>query len=148
MRCWCGYLSAARCQKLDRGAGSPPNTSLGPRPISLPSGILIHPAISPQQVWAKNWRVVPLWERGSWVPISHNVATAETYLHAKFHLDQSNRLATVHQHHRQTDNTGQRSDSIGRIILQTVAQKPKPKLQPQLFLKTDQNHRTTRTLER
>ena len=29
--------------------------SFGPRPISLPSGILIHPAIWPQQTWAKNW---------------------------------------------------------------------------------------------
>jgi len=38
---------------------------------------------------------LPLWERGSWVPISHNVAKAEAYLHAKFHLDTSNRLATV-----------------------------------------------------
>jgi len=48
------------------------------------------------------------------------------YLHAKFHLDPSNRLATIHQRHRQ-DRTGQtdrqRSDSIGRTVLQTVAQK-------------------------
>jgi len=38
------------------GAGSPSNTmSLGLRPISLPSGLLIHPAIWPQQIYAKNW---------------------------------------------------------------------------------------------
>ena len=37
-------------------AGSPSNTmSLGPRPTLVPSGILIHPAIWPQQVWGKNW---------------------------------------------------------------------------------------------
>ena len=31
------------------GAGSPPNTMLsGPRPITVPSGILIHPTIWPQ----------------------------------------------------------------------------------------------------
>ena len=42
--------------------------------------------------------------RGSWVPILHNVARAEAYLHAKFHLDPSNRLATVHERYRQTDN--------------------------------------------
>jgi len=36
------------------------------------------------------------------------------------HLDPSNRLATVHQCHRQK---GQRTDSIGRTVLQTVAQK-------------------------
>jgi len=43
-----------------------------------------------------------------------------------FHLDPSNRLATIHQRHkqtRQTDRTGQRSDSIGRTVLQTVAPK-------------------------
>ena len=31
------------------------------------------------------------------------MARAEAYLHAKFHLDPSNRLATIHQRHRQTD---------------------------------------------
>jgi len=55
------------------------------------------------------------------------VARAEAYLHAKFHLDLSNRLATVHERHRQdrqTDRTDrQRSDSIVRTVLQTVAQK-------------------------
>ena len=34
-----------------------------------------------------------------WVPIWYNVAWAELYLHAKFHLDASNRLATIHQRH-------------------------------------------------
>jgi len=32
------------------------------------------------------------------------VARAEAYLHAKFHLDQSNRLATIQQHQKQTDS--------------------------------------------
>jgi len=36
-------------------AGSPSNTmSRGPRPTFLPSGILIHPAVWPQQTWAEN----------------------------------------------------------------------------------------------
>jgi len=35
--------------------------SLGLKPTSLPSGILIHPAIWPQETWAKNWGTVPLW---------------------------------------------------------------------------------------
>ena len=48
------------------------------------------------------------------------MARAEAYLRAKFRLDLSNRLATIHQRHRQT---GQRTDSIGRTVLQTVAQK-------------------------
>ena len=30
-----------------------------PRPISLPSGILIHPTVSPQQAWAENWGLCP-----------------------------------------------------------------------------------------
>jgi len=34
------------------------------------------------------------------------VARAEAYLRAKFHLDPSNRLATVHQRNRQTGVTG------------------------------------------
>jgi len=38
------------------GAGSPSNTmSLGSRPTFLPSAILIHRAIGPQQIWAENW---------------------------------------------------------------------------------------------
>jgi len=43
---------------------------------------------------------------------------------AKFRLDPSNRLATVHERHRQTYRQDrQRTDSIGRTVLQTVAQK-------------------------
>ena len=45
-------------------------------------------------------------------------------VHAKFRLDPSNRLATVHERHKQTDRTDrQRTDNIGRTVLQTVAQK-------------------------
>jgi len=33
------------------------------------------------------------------------VARAEAYLHAKFHLDLSNSLTTVHERYRQTDRT-------------------------------------------
>ena len=51
-------------------AGSPSNTkSPGPMPSSIPSDILIHEAIWPQQIWAENWGSVPLWERGSGVTI-------------------------------------------------------------------------------
>jgi len=34
--------------------------SPGTRPTSIPSGILIHPAVWPQQTWAENWRCIPL----------------------------------------------------------------------------------------
>jgi len=50
------------------------------------------------------------------------VARAESYLCAKFHLDPSNRLATVYERHRQDRKDRQRSDSTGRTVLQTVAQ--------------------------
>ena len=46
-----------------RGAGSVSNTkSPALRPTSIPSGILMHPAVWPQQKWAENWygRLRPL----------------------------------------------------------------------------------------
>ena len=52
------------------------------------------------------------------------MARAEAYLHAKFYLDASNRLATRHQRYRQdrqADRTDNGSDSIGRTVLQTVS---------------------------
>jgi len=70
---------------------------------------------------------VPLLGRGL-IPNQHNVAWAEAYLHAKFHLDPFNRLATNHNTDRVTHRRDrQRSDSIGRSVLQTVAQKASTK---------------------
>jgi len=44
-----------------KGAGSPSNTkSPGLRTTSTPSGILVHPAVWPQQTLAENWGAVPL----------------------------------------------------------------------------------------
>jgi len=37
---------------------------------------------------------LPLWGRGSWVPIKHNVAPAEAYRPTKWRVDPSSRLAT------------------------------------------------------
>jgi len=48
------------------------------------------------------------------------VAGAEAYLHAKFNLDPSNRLATIQQRHRQERTAGQTDRQTDRI---TVAQK-------------------------
>jgi len=48
---------------------------------------------------------VPIW--GELGPHLTQCGRAEAYLHAKFHLDPSNHLATIHQRHRQdrqTDN--------------------------------------------
>ena len=45
---------------LGGGAGSPCNTLRpGSRPTFVPSGILIHPAICLQQIWAENWGLRP-----------------------------------------------------------------------------------------
>ena len=68
---------------------------------------------------------VPL-SRAAGTPSKYNVAWTEVYFRTKWRLQPSSRLATVHQRHRQdrTDRQpGQRSDSIGRTVLQTVAQK-------------------------
>jgi len=46
------------------GAGSHLTVSIGPRPTSIPSGILVYPAIWPQRTWAENWRAVLLYGRG------------------------------------------------------------------------------------
>jgi len=48
-------------------------------------------------------------------PIKHNVARAEAYLHTKFHLDPSNRLATIHQRHRLTGQTEQDRQTTVRV---------------------------------
>jgi len=54
------------------GAGSPSNTMWpGPRPTPVPSGILLHPTVWPQQSWAENWgcvRSLFFWWGGSWDP--------------------------------------------------------------------------------
>jgi len=47
---------------LGRGAGSPSSTMWpGPRLTSVPSVVLIHPAVWPQQIWAENWGLCPFW---------------------------------------------------------------------------------------
>ena len=109
--------------------GSPSNTmSLGAKPTSLPSGILIHPAIWPQHIWVKNWGLCPLGGGGAGSP-SNTMwpGPRPTCLPAKFQLDPSNRLTTIHQRHRQTgqdrQTDRQQSDSTGRTVLQMVAQK-------------------------
>ena len=66
---------------------------------------------------AEKWRgTLPLFGEGELGPPSSTGARAEAYLHAKLHLDPSNRLATIHQRHRQTGHDTQWSDSIGHAI--------------------------------
>jgi len=65
---------------------------------------------------------------GSWAPIEQKVAWVEGYVHTKWHLSSSTRLATMNIGRNLgavTDRTDrqQRSGSTGRTVLQTVAQK-------------------------
>ena len=102
-------------RKLGRGlwplcgevAGSPSNTVAWAETrglaTSIPSGILnlnpfSHLATTDMH---KIGGAVPLWGMGHHLT---QCGHAEAYLHAKFHLDLSNRLATIHQRYRQTDN--------------------------------------------
>ena len=79
------------------------------RPTSLPSGILIHPTVWPQQTWAENWGLCPFGGGG-----------LETHLRQYGHgrvlppcqVDPSNRLATIHQCHRQTDRQDRQDTAV------------------------------------
>jgi len=111
-----GGLCSAPFWEGELDSPTPSDTKApGLRPISVPNGIVIHPAVWPQ------WTIVGcvhLGGGGAGSP-SNSVAGAEAYLHYKFHLDPSNNTPTS-----ETDRqTGQWSDSIGRTVLQTVAQK-------------------------
>ena len=111
---------------LGVGAWSPSNTkSPGLRPTFIPSGILIHPAIWPQQIWAENWGLCPFGEgkvgphltqcgQGRGLPARQvSSSCVQPFGHS----------APTLQTDRTDRQTGQRSDSIGRTVLQTVAQK-------------------------
>jgi len=51
------------------GSDSTSNTmSPGPRLTSVPSGILIHPAVWPQRTWAENWGQCPFFFGGGALP--------------------------------------------------------------------------------
>ena len=66
-----------------------------PRPTSITSGILIIQPFGHNRHGPKIGGGSAFLGRGSWVPIQHNVAWAEAYLHAKWQLDPSSRLATT-----------------------------------------------------
>jgi len=101
---------------LGRGARSSSNIkSHRPRPTSIRRCILIHAAVWPQQIWAENWGLCLFGERELGPDLTQS-GQDEAYLHAKFHLDPSNRLATIHQRYSQDRQTGERSDSIGRTV--------------------------------
>jgi len=59
-------MGGSGCALVLGVAGSTSNTmSRRPRPTSIPSSILMHPAVWPQEKWTENWRggSAPFWER-------------------------------------------------------------------------------------
>ena len=94
-------------------AASPSNTkSPGPRPTSIPNGILIHAAIWPQQIWAENWGLCLFGGGGAGSP-------SKTYLPAHQVSSWSIQPFGHNTLTLQTDRTDRQwSDSIGQTILQ------------------------------
>ena len=58
------------CPFLGGGGSASKTMWPGPRPTSIPSGILTYPAVWPQQKWAKNWGTVPFGGGGTRYPSS------------------------------------------------------------------------------
>jgi len=68
----------------------------GPRSTSLPSGILIHPAICPHHISAESWGwLCPLFW-GRWVPCDTVWPGPRPTPHTKWQLDPGSCLATIH----------------------------------------------------
>jgi len=86
----------------------------------------------------KYGELCPLGE--SWVPIQHNVAWAEAYLRTKWHLDPSNRLATIHQRFRQDRQTDNGPISYGEPFYKGFARK--------LYVAEGRRPRQSHTLQR
>jgi len=111
-------------------AASPSNTMLlGSRPTSL-YGILVHPAIWPQQIWAENWGLCPFGEGGAVSPCIKMWPGPRPTCVPSFMLIQPTvwpqHTNVTYRQDRLTDR--QRSDSIGRTVLQTVAKAVRPML--------------------
>jgi len=106
---------------LGKGAGSPSNTKwLGPSRTSISSGILIHAAIWPQQTWPKMGAPSPFWGGGGrsasntmWTGPRTTCIPSLILIHPTALPQYTN--VTEGQTNRQT---GQRSDSIRRTVLQ------------------------------
>jgi len=95
--------------------------SIGSWSTFLPSGILIHPAIWLQQLWAENWGLCPFGRRGArsssntmWPWPRHTCVPSFILIHPTIWP-----RYTMYVTYRQDR---QWSDRIGRTVLQTVAQ--------------------------
>jgi len=108
---------------LGRGGGPPSHTkSPGPRLTSIPSGMLIHPPIWPQQIWGENWGLCPFRGAGAGSP-SNTMWPGQrpTCVPSLILIHPTVWGQCMNVIDRQTDR--QRCDSIGRTVLQMVAQK-------------------------
>jgi len=116
---------------LGRGAGSSSNTkSTGPRPTSKPGGMHVPCSHLAQQIWAENWGLCPFGGRGAgspsntmWPGRRPTCMPSFILIHPTVWPQCTN--VTERQTDRQDRQTGQRTDSIGRTVLQTVVQKRK-----------------------
>jgi len=85
----------------------------GPRRTSVPSGILVHLAIWPQQTWVKIGGCAPFGGAGSPSNIKWPGPRPTSIPTTKWQPNPSNSLATVHQRHRGTDRqTGQTDNGV------------------------------------
>jgi len=131
------------------GAGSPSNTkSPGRRPTSIPSGILIHAAIWPEQIWAENWGgLCPIGGRGAGSLSNTMWAGPRPTCVPNFILIHPTVWPQYTNVTDRTGQTGQRSDSIGRTVLQTVAQNyPNFELARQVSIKFGDQMLVTQTV--
>ena len=107
---------------------TPSNTmSLGPRPTSLPNGVLIHPAIWPQHYGPKIGGCAPL-GGGVGSPSNRMWPGPRPTCMPSFILIHPTVLPQYTNVKDRTEQTGQdrqRYNSIRRTVLQTVAQKSK-----------------------
>jgi len=88
--------------------------------LYIPSYMLIHAAIWPQQIWAENWGLCPFGEGGAGSPSKTMWPGPRPTCLPSFILI---RPTVWPQYTNVTDRqTGQRTDSIGRTVLETVAQ--------------------------
>ena len=103
------------------GSGSPSNTmSPGLRHTFMPSGILIHPAFWLQQTWAETWEAMPLGvELGPYLTQCDRGRGQPPYQVSSSSVQPFGHSISSSETDRQTDR--QRTDSIGRTVLQTVA---------------------------
>jgi len=109
------------CPFFFGGAGSPSSTmSPGPRPTFISSGILIHPAVWPQRIWAENWGLCPFGGRAGSTFNPMWPGTRPTSMPSFILIHRTVWPKCTNVTDRQT---GQRSDSIGRTVLQMVAQR-------------------------